>query len=94
MPPAPLAYQGHAAIGNFMFVVAFRSGNRRIRLLRTAGANGGQPCYGSYVVDGDQTQWRPHGLLVLTVADDRIAAMTQFVGAELFPHFGLPATLD
>ncbi len=94
MPPAPLAYQGQAAIGNFMFVVAFRSGNRRIRARPTAGANGGQPSYGTYVVDGDQTRWRPHGLLVLTVAGDRVAAMTQFVEPDLFPYFGLPATLD
>jgi RNA polymerase sigma-70 factor (ECF subfamily) len=98
MPPAPLAYQGHAAIANFMRVVGFRSGLRRYRLLPTAGANGGQPAFGCYIADGDQTSdqttWRPHGMLVLTVAGDRVTAMTRFVDNELLPSFGLPDTPD
>jgi len=98
MPPAPLAYQGHAAIANFMRVVGFRSGLRRYRLLRTAGANGGQPTFGCYIADGvqttDQAPWRPHGLLVLTVAGDRVSAMTRFIDNELLPSFGLPDALD
>jgi RNA polymerase sigma-70 factor (TIGR02960 family) len=106
MPPAPLAYQGHAAIANFMRVVGFRSGLRRYRLLPTAGANGGQPAFGCYVADGDQITWRPHGLLVLTVAGttagstagtiagDRVSAMTRFIDNDLLPYFGLPDSLD
>ena len=39
MPPAPIEYQGHAAIAGFMRHIGFRDGNRRYRLLPTR-ANG------------------------------------------------------
>jgi RNA polymerase sigma-70 factor (ECF subfamily) len=93
MPPAPLAYQGHAAIAEFMRVVSFRSGNRRYRLRATAGANGGQPAFGCYYVNGDETAWRPHGVMVLTMFTAQVSAITRFTD-ELLPYFGLSETLD
>jgi RNA polymerase sigma-70 factor (TIGR02960 family) len=91
MPPAPLEYQGHAAIAGFMRVVGFRGGNRRYRLLPTA-ANA-QPAFGSYISDGGSPLWRSHGLMVLTMTGDRVSAVTRFVTDGILPHFGLPPTL-
>ena len=34
-----------------------------------------------------------HGLVVLTLAGDKISAITRFGDNSLFPHFGLPRTL-
>jgi RNA polymerase sigma-70 factor (ECF subfamily) len=93
MPPAPLAYQGHAAIAEFMWVVSFRTGNRRYRLRPTAGANGGQPAFGCYYVNGDETTWRPHGVMVLTMSTTQVSAITRFTD-ELLPYFGLPETIE
>jgi RNA polymerase sigma-70 factor (TIGR02960 family) len=90
MPPAPLEYQGHAAIADFMRRVGFRAGRRRYRLV-AAGANG-QPAYGCYVSDDDPV-WHAHGMLVLTMAGDRVAAFTRFIDNAVLPYFGLPRRL-
>ena len=88
MPPKPLEYQGHAAIaestraapGGARTDPAGAPGERRarVRLLPT----------------------RPHaaveranGLIVLTLAGDKICAITRVGDNSLFPHFGLPRTL-
>jgi RNA polymerase sigma-70 factor (TIGR02960 family) len=91
MPPAPLEYQGHDLIAEFMRVVAFRSGKRRYRLIPTS-ANG-QPAYGCYVFDGGEPVGHAHGLLVLTLDGDRVSAMTRFIDNSTLPYFGLPRTL-
>jgi RNA polymerase sigma-70 factor (ECF subfamily) len=91
MPPAPLEYQGHDVIAEFLWVVGFRSGTRRYRLIATS-ANG-QPTYGCYVFDHDEPVGHAHGLLVLTVDGDRVSAMTRFVDNSTLPYFGLPRTL-
>jgi RNA polymerase sigma-70 factor (ECF subfamily) len=90
MPPAPQQYQGHRAIGEFMRVVAFRSGTRRYRLVATS-ANG-QPAFGLYGYDHGEPVGRARGVLVLTVAGDRISAVTRFDRSAM-PSFGLPPTL-
>jgi RNA polymerase sigma-70 factor (TIGR02960 family) len=90
MPPAPQQYQGHQAIGEFMRSVAFRSGTRRYRLVATS-ANG-QPAFGLYGHDHGEPVGRARGVLVLTMADDRISAITRFDRSAM-PAFGLPATL-
>jgi hypothetical protein len=36
---------------------------------------------------------RPYGMIVLTLEDDRICAITWFSDSSVFPHFGLPRTL-
>jgi RNA polymerase sigma-70 factor (ECF subfamily) len=91
MPPASLEYQGHDVIAEFLWVVGFRSGTRRYRLIPTS-ANG-QPTYGCYVFDHGEPVGHAHGLLVLTIEGDRVSAMTRFVDNSTLPYFGLPRTL-
>jgi RNA polymerase sigma-70 factor (TIGR02960 family) len=91
MPPAPMEYQGVAAIANFMRTVGFRWGNRDYRLVPTS-ANG-QPAYGCYTSDNGDPVWHAHGSLVVTVTGDRVSAFTRFVDNAVLPYFGLPRTL-
>ena len=89
MPPVPLEYQGRELAARFLTVVAFRQG-RTYRLVATR-ANG-QPAFGAYVRDPLTGVARAAGLLVLTLAGDRISALTRFDNSVL-PRFGLPRTL-
>lgn len=90
MPPLPLEYQGRAATAGFLKTISFR-GTRRYRLIPTR-ANG-QPAYGCYLYDAYTPIARAHGLLVITVAGDRISALTRFLDNSVLGHFGLPRTL-
>jgi len=91
MPPAPHEYQGADAIGAFFRASFSWRGDRRVRLL-PARANG-QTAFGSYLcVDGGLVAL-PAGLIVLTVGRDRIRAITRFHLNDLYPRFGLPASL-
>ena len=90
MPPLPLEYQGLVATGHFLSTVALRDG-RRFRLVPTR-ANG-QPAFGCYLIDPGTPIAHAHGLLVLTLAGDRISALTRFMDNALLPPFGLPRTL-
>ncbi len=89
MPPVPLEYQGRELAARFLTVVAFRQG-RTYRLVATR-ANG-QPAFGSYVRDPLTGVAHANGLLVFTLAGDRISAITRFDNGVL-PRFGLPRTL-
>src|SRR6266540_2370764 len=91
MPPAPMQYQGVAAIAVFMRDVGFRQGTRRYRLLPTA-ANG-QPAYGCYISDYEDPVWHAHGMLVVTLVGDRVSAMTRFIDNSVLPYFALPRTM-
>jgi RNA polymerase sigma factor (sigma-70 family) len=82
MPPMPLEYEGRDAVGRFCALL-FGAG-REYRLVPTR-ANG-QPAFGFYV------RGRATGLVVLTLAGDRISAMTRFETTVL-PWFGLPRSL-
>jgi RNA polymerase sigma-70 factor (ECF subfamily) len=91
MPPATLEYQGPAAIGDFMReVVAWRAG-RGTRLIATRANT--QPAFGSYRSDPQAPIAHANGLVVLTLAGERIAAITQFLDTSLLARFGLPRTL-
>jgi RNA polymerase sigma-70 factor (TIGR02960 family) len=91
MPPLPLEYQGRAVIADFMRTVGFRGGHRHFRLVPAAANR--QPCWGCYVSDHGDPVWRAHGLLVITLAGERISAMTRFVDNSVLSFFGLPRTL-
>jgi RNA polymerase sigma-70 factor (TIGR02960 family) len=91
MPPLPLEYQGRATIAHFLHTVSFRNGARRLRLIPTR-ANG-QPAFGRYVSDPHAAVAHAHGVIVLTLAGDRISAITGFVDNSVLPRFGLPRTL-
>jgi RNA polymerase sigma-70 factor (ECF subfamily) len=90
MPPEPLEYQGHTAIAKF-----FQSrpwwGAQATRLVPTRANN--QPAFGYYRFGPHAPVAHAHSLVVLTLADDKICAITRFGDINLFPHFGLPRTL-
>lgn len=89
MPPLPLEYQGRELAARFFAAIAFRQG-RRYRLVPTR-ANG-QPAFGVYLRDPLTHLAHANGLFVITLAGERVSAITRFDSA-VFPRFGLPRTL-
>jgi hypothetical protein len=89
MPPLPLQYQGRELAAQF-FTVAFRN-RRRYRLVATTRANG-QPAFGLYMGDPHAPVLHANGLIVLTLAGDRISMITRF-DTSVLPRFGLPRSL-
>ncbi|MFI2708157.1 RNA polymerase subunit sigma-70, partial [Nocardioides sp. CER28] len=87
MPPMPFEYVGPAAVGEFCSLL-FGAG-RRYTLVPT-GANR-QPAGGVYVRAPDGVR-HGTGVFVLTLAGDRICAMTRFESTVL-AAFGLPRHL-
>jgi RNA polymerase sigma-70 factor (ECF subfamily) len=84
MPPSPLQYQGPTAAARFFAAVSFREG-RRYDIVPTR-ANG-QPAMAAYV----RGPGLGMGVLVFTLAGDRVSAVTRFDSAVL-PSFSLPLT--
>jgi len=91
MPPVPLEYQGHAAIAEFLRRVPAGGHLEHFRFVPTR-ANG-QPAFGSYLKDPQCPIAHGIGVLVLTLAGDRISAMTMFHDTSVLPRFGLPRTI-
>ncbi len=89
MPPVPLEYQGRELVGEFFATVAFRQG-RQYRLVPTR-ANG-QPAFAVYVRDPVNDVTRAFGLMVATLAGDRISVITRFDNSAM-TRFGLPRIL-
>ncbi len=87
MPPIPFEYQGRDVVARFCGGI-FGAG-RRFHLVRTR-ANG-QPAFGAYLRGPDGVS-HGIGLIVLTLAGDRICAMTRFENSVL-PWFELPRSL-
>jgi RNA polymerase sigma-70 factor (ECF subfamily) len=90
MPPEPYEYQGGEAIARFLEDRATRRG-ANYRLVPTR-ANG-QPAFGCYLPDPHAAIARAYGMMVLTLTEDRVSAITWFGERSLFAHFGLPRTL-
>ena len=88
MPPMPFEYEGRDVAARFCESI-FRSG-RRFDLVRTR-ANG-QPAFGAYLRAPTGIR-HGVGLYVLTLAGDRICAMTRFENSVL-RWFGLPRSLS
>jgi RNA polymerase sigma-70 factor (TIGR02960 family) len=87
MPPMPFEYEGRDVVVGFCARL-FRAG-RRFDLVPTR-ANG-QPAFGTYLRAPTGVR-HGTGLVVLTLAGDRISAMTRFENGVL-PRFGLPRSL-
>ena len=87
MPPLPLEYQGRDAVARFCAPM-FGAG-RRFDLVPTR-ANG-QPAFGTYLHAPTGIR-RGTGLFTVTLAGDRISALTRFENGVL-PSFGLPRSL-
>jgi RNA polymerase sigma-70 factor, ECF subfamily len=90
MPPEPYEYQGPPAIARFLRDRETRRG-ASLRLVPTR-ANG-QPAFGCYLPDAHAPIARAYGLMVLTLTDERVSAITWFGERSLIPRFGLPRTL-
>jgi RNA polymerase sigma-70 factor (TIGR02960 family) len=91
MPPQPFEYQGQSAIASFLDDRA-RLRGRPLRLVPTR-ANG-QPAFGCYLPSAQAAIARPYGLMVLTLDDERISAITWFGDSGVFPQFGFPRSLS
>jgi RNA polymerase sigma-70 factor (TIGR02960 family) len=91
MPPQPGEYEGHEAIGEFLANRFATHAGRRVRCAWTR-ANG-QPAFGHYIEDAHAPICRYTGVIVLTLAGDRIAEITRFNDTAILPLFGLPRTL-
>jgi RNA polymerase sigma-70 factor (ECF subfamily) len=87
MPPMPLEYEGRDVVARFCASI-FGSG-RRFDLVPTR-ANG-QPAFAAYL-NAPTGIRHGTGLIVLTLAGDRICAMSRFE-TSVFPWFGLPRSL-
>ena len=87
MPPIPFEYEGRDVVARFCDSIF--SAGRRFELVRTR-ANG-QPAFGAYLY-GPTGIRHGVGLYVLTLAGNRISAMTRFENSVL-PRFGLPRSL-
>ncbi|MEV0362576.1 sigma-70 family RNA polymerase sigma factor [Nocardia fusca] len=88
MPPMPLEYVGRDAVAGFY--AALMSADRTYHMVPTR-ANS-QPAFGTYLRSAIDGIRRGTGLLVLTLAGDRISAVTRFDNS-VFPWFGLPRSL-
>ena len=87
MPPMPFEYEGRDVAA--LFCAGLFGAGRRFDLVHTR-ANG-QPAFGAYLRSPAGLS-RGTGLFVLTLAGDRICAMTRFENS-VFPWFGLPRSL-
>jgi RNA polymerase sigma-70 factor (ECF subfamily) len=87
MPPMPLEYEGRDVVARFC--AGIFGADRRFDLAATR-ANG-QPAFGLYLRAPTGIR-HGIGLIVLTLAGDRICAMTRFENSVL-PWFGLPRSL-
>jgi RNA polymerase sigma-70 factor (TIGR02960 family) len=89
MPPVPLEFQGREIVAQF-FASIFAEGRHAYDLVPATRANG-QLAFGAFLrTSADIRQGT--SLLVLTLAGDRISAITGF-DKEVLPLFGLPESL-
>lgn len=90
MPPLPLEYRGLDDVRHFLATVALRDGMRYV--LFPTRANG-QPAFAAYLRDPRTPILHAHGVLVLTLAGDRIAGLTRFHDNVTLSPFGFPRSL-
>jgi RNA polymerase sigma-70 factor (TIGR02960 family) len=91
MPPWPLGYRGRAAAAGLLTYLVFRGGTLRFRLVSVR-ANG-QQAFACYVSDGNTPGASGQGMIVPTLAGNRICGVTRFLDNDLLSRFGLPASL-
>ncbi len=89
MPPEPIRCIGPAAI--VQFLQQRRFWGPQLTLLPTR-ANG-QPAFVYYLPDPADQVPRAGGVVVLTVFDGHISAITRFGGRDVIARFGLPIAL-
>jgi RNA polymerase sigma-70 factor (ECF subfamily) len=88
MPPEDVRIEGGAAVGEFFGSVPAEGRLDRIRLVETR-ANG-QPALAAYMREDDESDHSAYGIMVVTIAGGRVAAITGFPGRDVFETFALP----
>jgi RNA polymerase sigma-70 factor (TIGR02960 family) len=89
MPPEPFEFRGPRPITEFLQQVAFWGLDIKTVLTR---ANN-DPAFGYYRRDPHANVYRASGIMVLSVVDEHISALTRFGDKSLFARFGLPRTI-
>jgi RNA polymerase sigma-70 factor (TIGR02960 family) len=89
MPPDPLEYRGKETVKRWFATTAFVVG-RRYRLVPTR-ANG-QPAFGVYLFSPISHIAHAFGLIVVTLAGNRVSAITAFESGVM-ARFGLPRSV-
>ena len=87
MPPFPNWFRGRDT------VIAFITSTGTPRLRYVPSWANGQAAVGWYMWDARRESYAPTSLEVLTLEGARVKDIAAFVFPELFPRFGLPATL-
>ena len=90
MPPMTFEYQGRDLAARFLEAVSFRPGHPQFKMVQTR-ANG-QPALAFYFVDPVTGLAHAAGILVLTLAGNRVSAITRF-DTGVLDRFGLPRTI-
>jgi RNA polymerase sigma-70 factor (ECF subfamily) len=88
MPPLPDRFHGLDEIVPFL-----REGPFRVRWRNLPVRASGQMAVAAYIWDAERGAYPFHSLDVLTLAGDRIGAITAFMDDQLFAPFGLPDEL-
>jgi len=91
MPPGLTWFSGRDAIAIFLRDHVFGELGTDWRLLPTAANR--QPAFAMYWQEPGDTAYRAFAICVLRIDDGAIAELAHFRQPELFPSFGLPATL-
>ena len=89
MPPAPHEYHGPELIGAFLAAVSEGHSGQSSRLITTR-ANG-DPALATYYIDQRSGSVQQSGLLVLSLAGDRVSELTWFLGPGYLERFDLPS---
>jgi RNA polymerase sigma-70 factor (ECF subfamily) len=90
MPPEPAEFRGPQAIAGFLRGLPFWG--RELKVVLTRANN--QPAFGYYRPDPSTPIWRAGGVMVLTLRENRVRALTRFADHGLLARFGLPRTLS
>jgi RNA polymerase sigma-70 factor, ECF subfamily len=90
MPPYELWLRGAVDIGRWHLGPGI--GCRGSRLVPVTAS--GLPGFGSYRPSGPEGLLEPFSIQVIEVSSGRITRLTHFLGARLFPVFGLPPELE
>jgi RNA polymerase sigma-70 factor (ECF subfamily) len=89
MPPEPFEFRGPRVIAEFLNSRGFWG--QDLKLVPTRANN--QPAFGYYLPDPNAGVHRASGIMVLTVREDQISAITRFGDRSLLALFGLPRTV-
>ncbi len=88
-PEPPLWFAGRAAIVDFFSTIPADGHLEQIRLLPMASNR--QPALAAFIADPEGDGQRFYGVMVFTIEDEGITAITGFGDPGLSDHFGLPS---